>query len=91
MQEIIADAFAIVARLGNPTYFITMTCNSGWNEITDRLKADQTVADRPDLANQVFKAKLQQLQKCLTKIFRRQGKIYKIHVIEFQKRGFKWT
>ena len=27
MQEMIADALAIVARFENPTYFITMTCN----------------------------------------------------------------
>ena len=86
-QDMISDALAIVGRFGNPTYFVTMTCNPKWPEIACRLKPGQSASDRPDVVNQVFKAKLQQLQQCLVKSLCGKRKIYKIHVIEFQKRG----
>ena len=86
-QEMIADALAVLGRFENPPYFVTMTCNPKWEEIESRLKPGQNASDRPDILNQVFKAKLQDLQACLVDVFRGVGKIYRIHVIEFQKRG----
>lgn len=31
------DAMALVARYGRPDYFVTMTCNPYWPEITEQL------------------------------------------------------
>jgi len=39
------------------------------------------------MITQVFKAKLQQFQEALPSALKGGGKIYKIHVVEFQKRG----
>ena len=33
----IADSLAIAAALGNPTFFVTMTCNTNWPEIQSQL------------------------------------------------------
>jgi hypothetical protein len=57
-QENISNGLAIAASLGNPTFFITMTCNPRWPEITSRLRPGQTVADIPEVVVRVFKAKL---------------------------------
>lgn len=56
------DAMAIYKKIGYPNLFITVTCNSNWNEIqrfvrSRNLKAD----DRPDIACRVFKMKLDQM------------------------------
>ena len=34
----IADSLAIAAALGNPTFFVTMTCNTNWPEIQSQLR-----------------------------------------------------
>jgi hypothetical protein len=36
-QDQIVDLLTIAAHSGNPTFFITMTCNSDWPEIKERL------------------------------------------------------
>lgn len=43
----ITDSLAIAAALGNPTFFITMTCNTTWPEIQCQLCPGQTYADLP--------------------------------------------
>jgi hypothetical protein len=50
-------ALAVLARCGKPSYFITMTCNPHWPEITDALLPGQTWRDRDDLVDRVFKMK----------------------------------
>jgi cyclophilin family peptidyl-prolyl cis-trans isomerase len=83
------DAMAIVRCRGRPDYFITMTCNAKWKEITEALGPGQTAQDRPDIVARVFKIKLDMLLKELLdpehSVF---GKVTAhMHVIEFQKRG----
>ena len=78
---------AVVRKRGKPSFFITMTCNPKWREITQALLPGQSAADRPDLLARVFKLKLDMLLEELYKdgIF---GKVIAhLHVIEFQKRG----
>ncbi|KAM0874176.1 hypothetical protein ACQ4PT_037644 [Festuca glaucescens] len=57
MQRRFLDAMAIVQRWGKPDYFITMTCNPYWEEITEKMMPGQLQQDRPDLVARVFKAK----------------------------------
>ena len=81
------DAMAIVREYHKPDYFITMTCNSKWPEITENLEVGQKAQDRPDLVARVFKQKKDQLMHDLIsgEIL---GKVVShMHVIEFQKRG----
>ncbi|XP_044360895.1 uncharacterized protein [Triticum aestivum] len=87
MQRRFLDAMAIVQRWGKPDYFITMTCNPYWEEITEKLLPGQLPQDRPDLVARVYKAKQRDMMDLLTK-----GKHFGevaayVHVIEFQKRG----
>ena len=86
-QKMVADSLAIVKKFGNPTFFITMTTNPKWEEILEQLGPGQTAADRPDVVVRVFKGKLQQLFDVLPTALRGGHIIYRIHVIEFQKRG----
>ncbi|EIW75268.1 hypothetical protein CONPUDRAFT_35897, partial [Coniophora puteana RWD-64-598 SS2] len=84
----IADSLAVAGALGNPTFFITMTCNSCWPEIQDRLRPGQTYVDIPLVVVRVFKRKLACLLQCLRSLFPNVGRpVYIIHSIEFQKRG----
>ena len=48
----------ICSRFGPPHLFITGTTNPKWPEIQDQLHHDQTVHDRPSIANRVFNLKL---------------------------------
>jgi hypothetical protein len=87
MQQLLQDAMGIVCVLGNPSYFVTMTCNPKWKEIQDELYPGQTASDRPDLVARVFKMKLAALLDDI-----RKNKIFgevsgRVHTIEFQKRG----
>ena len=81
------DAMAICREYHKPDFFITMTCNPRWTEITEELREGETVDDRPDLVARVFKLKKDQLIKDIRsrKVF---GKVpAMLWVIEFQKRG----
>lgn len=60
-SEQISEALALAATFGNPTFFITMTCNPKWNEITDCLLPGQDFSDVPDVVVRVFKSKLSTL------------------------------
>ena len=88
------DALAVVARLGKPSFFITMTCNPRWEEITAALEERQSAFDRPDIVARVFKAKLDSLLTDLrrgtpfqTPGSQPTGQAYLMSVVEFQKRG----
>ena len=87
MQRRFLDAMTIVQRWGKPDYFITMTCNPYWEEITRELLPGQLPQDRPDLVARVYRAKQRHMMDLLTK-----GKHFGevaayVHVTEFQKRG----
>jgi hypothetical protein len=68
MDQLYFDGMAISAAIGFPDLFITFTCNPAWPEIT-RLLAKQNLKshDRPDIIARVFKIKLTELLKDLTK------------------------
>ena len=89
LKKLASNALAIVSELGNPSLFITLTCNPNWPEIQELLLEGQTAFDREDLVCQVFKNKL---DKVLEKI--RNGSYFGPHtiayimrVIEYQHRG----
>lgn len=82
------DSLAVAAAYGPPTFFITMTCNTNWPEITSALRPGQTFADVPVVVTPVFKQKLSLLFKTLNTMFPHVGaRVYCIHSIEFQRRG----
>nr|GEZ91148.1 DNA helicase [Tanacetum cinerariifolium] len=61
------DALDICYVHGNPSFFITFTCNVKWPEITDYM-ADfplLTTTDRVDIVDRVFEMKVQQFVKYL--------------------------
>lgn len=57
------DALAICRVHGNPSFFITFTCNVKWPEILDFMQdfPAVTVADMPDVVDRVFEQKIHQL------------------------------
>ena len=81
------DGMAIVREYHKPDFFITMTCNPKWKEITDELREGQTTEDRPELVSRVFKLKKDQLMKDLIDGQLLGKVIAHMDVIEFQKRG----
>ncbi|EEC75772.1 hypothetical protein OsI_12678 [Oryza sativa Indica Group] len=87
MQRRFLNAMALVQRFGRPDYFITMTCNPYWDEITENLEPGQLPQDRPDLVARVFRAKLRDmLDLFVKKKYFGEVQAY-AHVTEFQKRG----
>jgi hypothetical protein len=62
-SEQVADALAIAAQMGKPTFFVTMTCNPMWPEIQSQLLPGQSYSDNPGVVARVFKAKLYDLLK----------------------------
>ena len=84
----IADSLAIAAALGNPTFFITMTCNTNWPEIQSQLQPGQNFLNILVVVIHVFKWKLALPLKTLKTMFINAGHlVYCIHCIEFQKHG----
>ena len=61
------DALAICRVHGNPSFFITFTCNVRWPEIDEYMQAfpQVNVADRPDVVDRVFERKIHDLIKFL--------------------------
>ena len=81
------DGMAICREYHKPDFFITMTCNRHWPEITRELRNMETAQDRPDIVARVFKQKKDQLIKDI-KFGSVLGKVPAfMWVIEFQKRG----
>jgi len=87
MMQRFLNAMAIVQRFGKPDYFITMTCNPYWEEITQNLEPGQQPQDRPELVSRVYRAKLQSLMDLLIKKKYFGEVAAYVHVTEFQKRG----
>ncbi|OXA46565.1 hypothetical protein Fcan01_18730 [Folsomia candida] len=87
MAQNYQDAMAIVRKFGKPDFFVTMTCNPKWPEITDNLQYGQRAEFRPDLVTRVFNLKLKELLDDISKKHILGILTAKVHVIEFQKRG----
>ncbi|XP_022853134.1 uncharacterized protein LOC111374654 [Olea europaea var. sylvestris] len=85
------DGMTIVQRYGKPYIFLTITFNSNWSEIKEKLKHNDEVQYRPNLIARVFKAKLEELKKDLYKENIIGPVIAHIYVIKFQKIGFPHT
>ena len=72
---------------GPPTYFITMTCNPSWPEITAALGDGETAEDRPDVVVDVFQMKLKLLMIDLTEHHVLGKCVAHYFVNEYQKLG----
>lgn len=61
------DALAICRVHGNPSFFITFTCNVNCPEIQEYMEdfPHVTIADRPDVVDRVFERKINDLVKFL--------------------------
>lgn len=87
MRNAYLDAMAIARHYGSPDYFITMTCNPRWIEITRELVHGQDAQDRPELQNRIFNVKLKQLMDELVRVGVFGPVLAYCYTIEFQKRG----
>ncbi|GAA0185404.1 hypothetical protein LIER_32692 [Lithospermum erythrorhizon] len=87
MQHRYLDLMSLVHEFGRPDIFFTITCNSNWLEIKERLAPGEESQNRPDLVSRVFKAKLSILHDKIlkSKFFGEVASIF--YVLEFQKRG----
>jgi hypothetical protein len=93
-RTLAANALALLAKMGKPTFFITATCNPAWPEIQRELVGTQTAYDRPDITARVFRSKLRVLLKHIRRgdVFGYDHRpVYELSVIEFQKRGLPHT
>ena len=87
MKQRYADALAMVARYGKPTFFITMTCNPTWEEITKNIPRGTNPIDRSDVVARVFRAKVKELIDDITKKQVLGRCVAYLAVIEWQKRS----
>ncbi|XP_024007763.1 uncharacterized protein LOC112083883 [Eutrema salsugineum] len=88
MRKHYLDAMATCKYYGYPDFFITITCNPKWPEITRFLeKHDLKIEDRPDICCRIFKMKLDNLVNYLTKDHVMGHVNSAMYTIEFQKRG----
>ena len=82
------DAMSLVSKYGRPDYFLTMTCNPYWPEITELLLPGQTPQDRLDIVARVYHVKLIDFHDFVIK----KGFFGKVapwaHVTKFQKKRF---
>ena len=53
------DGIELCNQFGKPDFFITLTANPLWADIQRQLEPGQTWADRPDIVNPIFKARLE--------------------------------
>jgi hypothetical protein len=84
-KQELANAYALCDHFGNPSLFITMTCNPHWPEITCNLLPDQQAVDNPELCARVFKLKFALFKERVKELWGEQ--VYSLHVIEFQRGG----
>ena len=86
------DSLALKSRLGCPDYFLTMTCNPNWDEITSNLRRDnqgnllEKPKDRGDLIVRAFDMRMDALIEEL-KNGVIGGYVAMVCVQEYQKRG----
>ncbi len=77
---------AIVRVKGKADYFITMTCNPKWPEISRELLEGYRAEDRPDIVARVFNQKVRALLEDIKKGVLGRLDAY-TYTVEFQKRG----
>lgn len=87
MFQLLQDSLAVARFYGKIDYFLTMTANPQWKEITNELLPGQSASDRPDLVARVFHTKMTALLNDITKNGFLGNCVAHIHTIEFQKRG----
>nr|GEY80828.1 DNA helicase [Tanacetum cinerariifolium] len=83
------DALAICRVHGNPSFFITFTCNVNWPKITEYMLQFPllTTTDRANIVDRVFEMKIYQFISFLRDA-QPFGKIVAVlYTVEFQKRG----
>lgn len=92
---LVEDALTICGFYGRADFFITMTTNPNWPEITDNVLPGQTAYDRPDITARVFHCKMAQLLSDLrdgSLLLHKQSQLlYIFTVVEFQLRGLPHT
>jgi len=83
------NALEILAQLGPPTFFLTVTTNTNWPEFKERLPTGYTAYECPAITNLIFKARLDVLLQNLRSGAYFGGKkcAYIIRCIEYQERG----
>ena len=83
-HQLYQDSMAVVRKFGMPSYFITITCNPKWPELSKIVK---NTTDAPDLVARVFNSKIYEIINDLhhKKIFGRV--VYCMYRVEWQKRG----
>lgn len=86
MTQSYQNAMTIVRKHGEPHYFITITYNPNWQEISNNLEPGRCAEFRPDLVARDFKMKLDELVSGIIKTVLGTPTAI-VHVIEFQKRG----
>ena len=87
MHQLYLDAMGLVAKFGRPDFFITMTANPQWDEVQANLRPGEKVWNRPDLVARVFRQKLRELLRELTRDGVLGHAVAYTYVVEFQKRG----
>ncbi|XP_074337348.1 uncharacterized protein LOC141674540 [Apium graveolens] len=89
MQQNFQDALAVCCYIGHPDIFLTMTCNSLWDEIQKMMEyVPGCIAPNcPDIISKVFRLKLDQLMVDI-KDKKHFGVCNGVmYIVEFQKRG----
>ena len=91
MQQLYQNSMAICRKVGRPDFFITMTCNPRWPEITKTLAKyfvkGTTANDIPTIVTDVFHTKVKELIKDLVEGQVLGPIVNYVYTIEFQKRG----
>ena len=101
LKKLAQEGLCVISEYGNPTLFITVTCNHQWPEIQERLLPGQSAFDRPDIVDQVFHQRLEAFLANIRKGVYFGGRVddngkfvkgnhevvYLMHVIEYQRRG----
>ncbi|GJT15509.1 DNA helicase [Tanacetum coccineum] len=83
------DALAICRVHGNPSFFITFTCNVKWPEIAEYMAQFPllTTTDRADVVDRVFEMKIHQFINFLRDSQPFGKTVAVLYTVEFQKRG----
>jgi hypothetical protein len=86
MFQLYQDSLALARFFSKPDFFLTITANPNWEEITRELLPGQKPKDRPDLIARVFREKVRIiLEKIKSGILEKH--VGHVYTIEFQKRG----
>ena len=84
----VSDCLAIAPKHGCPTFFITMTCNTEWPEISSQLLPGQDYTDIPLIVVHIYKWELALLECALETMFPNcRNEVYSIQTMEFQRCG----